>query len=80
MLLGLGDLALEVWSLFVAMPYAYHHWSLNTFYSVLDELDTGFYLSVALVVVWWWYCLLTIEAVTEIFELFWNEIAPDIWH
>ena len=52
----------------------------NFFYSVFNEFYVAFYLSIALLVVWWQYCLLDVETVAETFEPFWNEIATSIWH
>ena len=40
----------------------------------------GLYLSIALVMVWWWHCLLNVENAAEASEFLWNKIAASIWH
>ena len=48
--------------------------------NILSFFHSSFYaclcLSIAILVVWWWYCMMYAESLVEVFELLWYEVVP----
>ena len=62
------------------MPGLYLHHSQNILKGLLDDFNTCLQLSIALMVVWSWYCLLYVQVSAKCFVFLWNKFTTCDWH